>query len=139
MKQNPKPSNAQEGDAKYENGAKPKQHEKFTALAMVKAGYRVKFIPSSTIIGMADCYIENTIFEIKAPEGSTIQSIERNLRKAVDHQSANIIFDSFRMRGLSDNSIQNLLSDRLRRGHGVQRLFFVRRDRKVIDINSLIR
>ena len=88
---------------------------------------------------MADCYINNTIFEMKAPEGRTVDCIERNLRKATDHQSSNIIIDSFRNKNIQDRSVQNFLIERLRRKHGVSRIIFVNRKREVIDINSLLR
>ncbi|MBQ3413348.1 hypothetical protein IJH33_00625 [Candidatus Saccharibacteria bacterium] len=87
---------------------------------------------------MADCYVNNTIFEIKAPEGKTTDCIERNLRKAVDHQSPNVVLDSFRMKNIQDKSIQNFLLERLKRRHGIQRIIFVNRKREAIDINSLL-
>ena len=67
------------------------------------------------------------------------KSLLRNLRKAIDHQSANIILDSFRMRNIQDRSIKNFLIGRLRFGHGIQRIIFVNRKREVIDINGLLR
>ena len=79
------------GDVILEKGAKPKPHEILTAEALADAGHNVRFIPNSLIIGMADRYLDNTLFEIKAPEGSTTDCVERNLRKAVDHQSPNVI------------------------------------------------
>ncbi|WP_408631559.1 CdiA C-terminal domain-containing protein [Mediterraneibacter agrestimuris] len=87
---------------------------------------------------MADCYVNDTIFEIKAPEGKTINCIERNLRKAVNHQSPNIVLDSFRIKNIQDRSIQSFLLERLKRRHGIQRILFVNRKRKVIDINRLL-
>ena len=122
-----------------EPGAKPKPHEYFTAEALADAGYNVRFIPSSVNMSMADCYINNTIFEIKAPEGKNTDCIERNLRKAVHHQSPNIVFDSFRIKNMQDRSIQSFLLERLRRGHGIQRILFVNRKREVIDINELLK
>ena len=109
-----------------------------TAEALADCGYNVKFIPSSKVVGMEDCYINNTIYEIKAPEGRTIDCIERNLRKAVDHQSSNLVIDSFRVKNLQDRSIQSHLIERLRFGHGLQRILFVNRRRNVIDINALL-
>lgn len=139
MKKNPKPSATIKGIVTREPGARPKVHEYFTAEALADAGYNVRFIPDSTNICMADCYINNTIFEIKAPEGKTIDCIERNLRKALDHQSPNIVIDSFRVRKLHDRSIQNFLLERLRYRHGIQRILFVNRKREVVDINQLMR
>lgn len=127
------------GTVSFENGAKPKPHEIPTAMALADAGYNVRFIPSSTVVGMADVYLNNTIFEMKAPEGRNSNCIERNLRKALDHQSCNIVIDSFRMKDIRDHSIQNFLADRLRRGHGIKRLIFVNRKREVVDINEIVR
>lgn len=138
MKKNPKPLATIKGTITCEGGAKPKPHEYITAEALADAGYNVRFIPSSVNMGMADCYINNTIFEIKAPEGKTTACVERNLRKAVDHQSANIVLDSFRMKNIQDRSIQSFLLERLRRRHGIQRIIFVNRKREAIDINSLL-
>lgn len=68
MKKNPKPFSTIKGTVTREGGAKPKPHEYITAEALADSGYNVRFIPSNMNIGMADCYINNTIFEIKAPE-----------------------------------------------------------------------
>ena len=137
MKKNPKPLTIK-GTVTREGGAKPKPHEYITAEALADSGYNVRFIPRNTSIGMADCYINNTIFEIKAPEGKTTACIERNLRKALDHQSPNIVIDSFRMKNVQDKSIQSFLLERLRRRHGIQRIIFVNRRRQAIDINGLL-
>ena len=83
MRKIPKSQTTIKGTVTREGGAKPKPHEYITAEALADAGYNVRFIPSSTAIGMADCYLNNTIFEIKAPEGKTTKCIERNLRKAI--------------------------------------------------------
>ena len=139
MKKNPRPLSAKKGVVTRESGARPKPHEYTTAEALADAGYNVRFIPSKAHIGMADCYINNTLFEIKAPEGKTTDCIERNLRKAVDHQSANIVLDSFRMKNIQDRSVQSFLAERLKLRHGIQRIIFVNRKRKVIDINGLLR
>ena len=138
MKNNPIPLKTK-GKVVCEDGAKPKPHERMTARALADAGYIVRFVPSSVVIGMADCYINNTIFEMKAPEGKTTNCIERNLRKAVGHQSSNIVLDSFRMKNIQDKSVQNFLLGRLKLGHGLQRIIFVNRKREIVDINSLLR
>ena len=139
MKNNPRPYLHCRGKVIRENGAKPKPHEYVTAEALADVGFIVRFIPSKTNIGMADCYINNTIFEMKAPEGRTVDCIERNLRKATDHQSSNIIIDSFRIKNIQDRSVQSFLIERLKRKHGVSRIIFVNRKREVVDINSLLR
>ena len=139
MKKNPIPFANIKGTVTREGGAKPKPHEYLTAEALADSGYNVRFIPSSFIIGLADCYINNTLFEIKAPEGTTTACIERNLRKAINHQSTNIVIDSFRMKNIQDRSIQNFLLERLKLRHGIKRIIFVNRKREAIDINNLLR
>lgn len=139
MRKNPKPSVAGKGVVTREAGAKPKPHEYVTAEALADAGYDVRFIQSSVNMSMADCYVNDTLFEMKAPEGRTIDCIERNLRKAVDHQSPNVVLDSLRVRNLQDKSIQNFLLERLKRRHGLQRILFINRKREVVDINQLLR
>ena len=137
MRRNPRPSN-KKGIVSCEKGARPKPHEYPTAYALADAGYDVRFIPSNDFIGMADVYVGNTIFEFKAPEGKSCDSIERNIRKAIHHQSPNIVIDSFRMKNIRDRSIQSFLIERLKRGHGIHRLIFINRRREVIDINKLV-
>ena len=139
LKKNPIPLSNKKGLVTREAGAKPKPHEYITAEALADNGYNVRFIRSKKVIGMADCYINNTIFELKAPEGRVIACVERNLRKATDHQSNNIVIDSFRIKNLQDRSIQSFLMERLRRRHGIDRIIFVNRKRRTIDINELIR
>ena len=139
VKKNPQPKPFKKGNISCENGAKPKPHEWPTAYALADAGYDIRFIPNSKVIGMADSYINNTIFEFKAPEGKTINSVERNIRKALDHQSPNIVIDSFRIKNVQDRSIQSFLIGRLQRGHGIMRIFFIDRKRNVVDINKLVR
>ena len=138
MQKNPKPRKNTKGNITFENGARPKPHEMITAEALADAGYEIRFIPSNVNMGMADCYVNNTIFEIKAPEGKTTDCVERNIRKALDHQSPNIIIDSFRMKNIQDRSIRSFLAERLRRRHGIKRIIFVNRKREVVDINSLL-
>jgi len=117
--------------------ADPKPHEIVTAAALAKAGYIVRFLPNPTAIGTADAHIENTIFEFKAPEGSSVRSIERNIVKALNHQSPNIVIATFRMKKIQDRSVENYLITLLKAGKGIQRLILVTRDGRAVDINAL--
>ena len=114
-------------------------HELHTATALANAGHTVRFIPNNTSLASADAYVDNTLFEFKAPEGSSVKSIQRNLVKALNRQSPNIVIDSFRMKRVRDSSIRNCLITRLKAGKGLKRLFFVTRTGNVIDINELVR
>ena len=104
MRKNPV-RNTIKGTITFEDGAKPKPHEIPTAEALADAGYTVRFIPAHNSLRSADIYINNTIFEIKAPEGGTTSCIEHNIKKALSHQSANIVIDSMRMKNIKDRSI----------------------------------
>ena len=82
-------------------------------------------------------YLNNTIFKFKAPEGSSIKAIERNMIRALS-QSSNIVISTVRMKKIQDRSVQSFLVSRLRKGKGIKRLLFVTRDGRVIDINDLL-
>ena len=55
-----------------------KPWEMHSAIVIAKKGYNVKFIPSHNSLRSADAFINNTVFEFKSPEGSTIKCIENN-------------------------------------------------------------
>ena len=137
MKKNP--ARLLKGSYFVDGRADPKPHEILMAKALAKAGYRVKFLPNPTVIGTADAYIGGTVFEFKAPEGATVRSIERNIVKALNHQSPNIVIATFRMKNIQDRSVQSFLVSRLKAGKGIQRLILLTRDGQTIDINALVR
>ena len=120
-----------------EAGITPWPHEKHSATALAKAGYTVKFIPTNSTLRTADVYLNNTQFEMKAPCGRNIGCIERNIKRAI-LKCPNVVIDSCRIKNVSDNSIQNVLISRLRKGHGLKRLIFIKRDGEVVDINLLV-
>ena len=137
MKKNP--IRYSKGSYFVDGNADPKPHEIVMAKSLAKAGYRVRFLPNPTVIGTADAYIGNTVFEFKAPEGATVKSIERNIVKALNHQSPNIVIATFRMKNIQDRSVQNHLISRLKEGKGIQRIILLTRDGKAVDINALVR
>lgn len=126
------------GQIIIESGVHVWSHELFIASALSNAGYTVRFIPEHGSSHSADAYLNNTIFEFKAPEGSTIKAVERNLVRALS-QSSNIVISTVRMKKIQDRSVQSFLASRLHDGRGIKRLLFVTRDGRVIDINELIR
>lgn len=121
-----------------EGGVNVWPHELHTATALANAGYTVRFIPASTAARSADAYLNNTMYEFKSPEGSNIKSVERNIVAALNHQSPNIVIDSFRMKRVRDKSILSFLVSRLKAKKGIKRIIFVNRDGKAIDINELV-
>ena len=112
--------------------------EMHSALALKELGFEVIFVPEHGSMRSADAYLDNTLFEFKSPEGSTIKSVENNLQKALRYQSRNIVIDSCRMKGVTDRSIQSFLISRMRRKKGLKRLYFVTKSGKAIDIGALI-
>lgn len=112
--------------------------EMHSALALKEFGYVIRFVPSHSSIHSADAYLDNTLFEFKSPEGSTIKCIENNLQKALRYQSHNIVIDSSRTKKIQDRSIKNYLIARMRRKRGIKRLLFVSKTGEVIDIGKLV-
>lgn len=86
-------------------GVHPWQHEIRVAQLLADAGYSIEFIPEQNLLKAADFKIDGIEFELKSPESSKLNAVERNLKRAVK-QSQNIVFDSSRMAGLQDG--QNL-------------------------------
>lgn len=127
------------GEIVISDGANIWPHELHTATALANVGYNVRFIPNNSSLASADAYLNNTLFEFKSPEGSSIKSVDNNLQKALRRQSKNIVIDSFRLKNVQDRSIKNFLVEKLKRKQGIRRLIFVTRDGKVIDINELVR
>ncbi|MBQ9403134.1 hypothetical protein IJU22_00995 [Candidatus Saccharibacteria bacterium] len=112
--------------------------EMHSALALKEIGYTVRFVPAHNSFCSADAYLNDTLFEFKSPEGSTIKCVENNLQKALRRQSKNIVIDSSRVKKLRDSSIKNYLIARLKRKSGIKRLIFVTRAGKAIEIDKLI-
>ena len=110
-------------------------HELKTAQALAVAGFYVEFIRRSTRERehSADVFIDNEKWEIKAPTGSVLKVVERNLKKA-RWQSGNIVFDSRRMKRVPDAAIARELSKWLHEMKGIDRIKFVNRHGGVIDI-----
>ena len=113
--------------------------EMHSAIALKEVGYTIKFIPAHQSLRSADAYINNTLFEFKSPEGSSIKSIENNIQKALRYQSKNIVIDSIRVKRIQDRSIRTYHIKRMKRKHGIQKLLFVTKTGKVVDINKEIR
>jgi hypothetical protein len=114
------------------------EHEMKTAKALADAGFEVRFIPKDNGQGVksADIVIDEIKYEMKAPKSSKLAAVERNLKRAY-HQSNSIVFDSRRMKRLTDKSIKKELLKQFRLTKKVKRLLFVDRRGRVVDIGSL--
>lgn len=81
-----------------------------------------------------DIVFDGLEWEMKAPNGSSKKTIEKNVRRACE-QSSNVVFDSKRLKGLPDEAVeQELRSCANGRVRELKHLIFVNRHRKVIDI-----
>ncbi len=115
--------------------ARPWAHEERVAKILALAGYRVEFIPESSI-KTPDIYLDCTPYEIKSPVSGKIGAIERNLTRALV-KCPNIIFDGSRMKVRDDRIMRELIKCR-RSGRGLRKLLFVNKRGAVIDIEGLI-
>lgn len=111
-------------------------HEFKTARALAACGMNIEFIVpiDESHIKSPDILIDGVAWEMKAPKGSTVKTVERNVRKAVS-QSPNVVFDSLRMKSIPDHAIERELracaNGRIKK---LEKLLFVNRRREVIDI-----
>lgn len=111
-------------------------HEIKSAKALIKYGHNVEFIPESKKQGekRADCYLDNVLWEMKAPRGATIDVVERNLRRAAK-KSRNVIFDSRRIKQIPDTAIERELAHKLNVIAKIDKIKFINRHSNIIDIN----
>jgi hypothetical protein len=110
-------------------------HELKTAQALASLGHTVEFIRKSNRDRerSADAYIDSVKWELKAPTGSALKVVERNLKKA-RWQSENVVFDSRRMKKVPDAAIARELSKWLHEFKELKRIKFVNRHGIVTDI-----
>lgn len=110
-------------------------HEMKTAGALAAAGHTVEFIRKSERERerSADALIDGVKRELKAPNGSSISLVEKNLRRALK-QSCHIVFDSHRIKRIPDKAIIRELTKWSHEIKGIETLWFVNRHRDVIDI-----
>jgi len=118
------------------NGAHIWPHELQSAKALAAFGYTVEFIPACQTDGVAtaDVTIDNLKWEMKAPTGKQLSSIEKNLRRG-SKQASNIIFDSRRMKQVPDKAIARELSAKLHYISKIERIIFINRHGEIIDID----
>lgn len=83
-----------------------------------------------------DVVINGVIWEMKSPQASDNKAIERNLRKACK-QSPNIAFNSQGMKDASDSEIEKHLRSIYPHIKAIRRLWFINRNREIIDIKQL--
>ena len=116
--------------------ANPWPQEQKVAKVLALAGHYVEFIPEANL-KTPDIYLDNTIYEIKSPITNNPKKIIRNVKRALE-KSPNVIIDSSRVKGLSDEAIQRTLKNKVRDLPGLKNLLFVNKRGQIIDIIALI-
>lgn len=111
------------------------EHEMSTARAIADVGHDVEFAHRTwgNRVTSPDVIINGVAWEMKSPHSSDKKAIERNLRRACK-QSTSIIFDAQRIKGASDAEVERRVRSIYPHIKGIRRLWFVGRDRKIIDI-----
>lgn len=106
-----------------------------TARALADAGYDVEFVHRTwgKRVTSADFVADGVIWETKAPSSGNIRVIQKHIRAAL-HQSRDVIFDSRRMKGLSDEVIEREVRKWTANLTHVRRLLYVNRRGEVIRI-----
>ena len=116
--------------------ANPWPHEQKVAKILALAGHYVEFIPE-TNLKTPDIYLDNTIYEIKSPITDNPKKIIRNVKRALE-KSPNVIIDSSRVKGLSDEAIQRTLKNKAKDLLKLRNLLFINKRGQIIDIIALI-
>ena len=115
-------------------------HELETAKALANFGYTVEFKKKAEGIKVhsADAYINGVLWEFKAPNGSRLDTVERNLRRA-KKQSGYIVFDSVRIKKVPDMAIRREILAKAPLISGIQKIIFINRKRECVDIYKRVR
>lgn len=115
-------------------------HELETAKALVNFGHTVEFKKKAEghKVHSADAYVDGILWEFKAPNGSKLDTVERNLRRAKE-QSDRVVFDSIRMKKIPDFAIKREISSKAPLISGICEVIFVNRKRECIDIYKKVR
>ena len=110
-------------------------HELETAKALVNFGHTVEFKKKieGYKVHSADAYVDGILWEFKAPNGSKLDTVERNLRRA-KAQSGYVVFDSMRMKKVPDFAIKREILSKASLISGICEIIFVDRKRECIDI-----
>ena len=81
----------------------------------------------------ADVEIDGIEWEMKSPVSNSLSNIQKTLRKAA-HQSSCIIYDSQRVKNLTDQQIERELRKQAVALRSVKHVIFVTKKRNLIDI-----
>ncbi|MBQ9003379.1 MAG: hypothetical protein IJ087_16140 [Eggerthellaceae bacterium] len=107
-------------------------HEMATARALADAGYDVEFMPRTQgkRVKSADLVANGVVWELKSPTSGNIRVVQKHIRAAL-HQSRDIVFDSRRMKGLSDVVVEREVRKWAASLAYVRRMLYVARNGRV--------
>lgn len=111
-------------------------HELRVARVLAKAGHAVEFLPTRNV-KTADVLVDGVEYEIKSPKSGASNSLEHLLKKALK-QSPNLIIDTARMKGMSDEGAKRFLISQSRIRKRIRRLIMITKRGQVIDISALL-
>lgn len=111
------------------------EHEMDTARAIADYGMDVEFVSrkKGKRIKSADLVADGVLWEVKSPTSDNLRVVQKRLREAI-HQSRDVIFDSRRMKRLSNKQIQSEVEKWAVSLHSLRRLLYVNRAGEVIKI-----
>lgn len=123
------------GDIIIRSGAKPWPHELRTAEALAAHGLTVSFlaIKDGEHRSSADVEIDGVEWEMKSPVSGSLSNVQKTLRKAA-HQSSCVIYDSQRVKNLTDKQIERELRKQAQAFRSLKHVMFVTKKRDLLDI-----
>lgn len=113
-------------------GVTPWQHELRVARILAAAGHAVEFLPERNS-KTADILLDGVVYEIKSPISNKPDKLERNLKRALK-QSTNIIFDSHRIKNMTDYNVMRFIKKKVAEQKQIKRLIYITKFGKIIDI-----
>ena len=116
-------------------GANVWPHELKTAEALSAVGYAVEFIPKNEVDRKKtpDVLLNGLEWEMKSPISNNLSNIQKTLRKAA-HQAPRIIYDSQRVKNLTDFQIERELRKQASLFRSIKSVVFVNKRREIVDI-----
>ena len=114
-------------------------HENRTAEALARAGHYVEFLPEGNSSSPDAILDGTTIYEMKSPRSPKTNSMEQLIKDAIYNKHCpNIIFDSQRIKGATDERVRNFLIGQVKARKAIKNMLFINKHREVIDIFTLI-
>ena len=102
---------------------------------MADCGHVVEFRKKSEgyKVCSADAFVDGELWEFKAPNGSKLATVEKNLRRAKS-QSNCVVFDSRRIKKIPDLALSREILLKAPHISGIHKVKFINRRRECIDI-----